>query len=118
MKKELSVENIISLIRESQGIPSKIVITENTLVESELGITGDDGDELLQEVEKEFDLSFKGKDGSLREYFGLKENEYLFHSEGIDILGIFKELFGKNKETVKQFTVGELFQGALRAKNG
>lgn len=118
MKKELTLENLNSVIRELQGIPSKILIDENTLVENELGLTGDDGDEVLQEIEKVFELSFKGKDGSLREFFGLKDNEYLFHSEGFDILGVFKKLFGINNESIKPFIVGELFKGALRAKNG
>lgn len=118
MKKELTLENLICLIREFHGIPSKTVITENTLIENDLGITGDDGDDLLEEIEKTFDLSFIGQDGTLREFFDLNENEYLFHSEGFDILGIFRSLFGKNKETVKPFNVGELYRGACRAKNG
>jgi hypothetical protein len=113
----LTLENLISLIREFHRIPNKTEISENTLLEDGLGITGDDGCELLEEIEKTFSLSFTGKDGSLREAFDLEENQFLFHGEGIDLFGIFSFIFGRKPENVKPITVGDLLTASLKVKN-
>ena len=113
----LNIENLISLIREFHAIPDKTEISEITLLEDDLGITGDDGCELLEEVEKTFNLSFTGKDGSLREFFDLEENQFLFHGEGVDLFGIFSFIFGRETENVKPITVGDLLAGSLKAKS-
>lgn len=118
MTKELTLENLISLIKKFHGISDKKLINENTLIEDELGITGDDGCELLEEIETQFKLSFTGKDGSFRALFELEENQYLFHSEGFNPMGIFPCIFGRKTENVKPISVGELYSGALMAKSG
>lgn len=113
----LNLENLIALIREFHCIPDKTEISETTLLENDLGITGDDGCDLLEEIEKTYKLSFTGKDGSLREFFDLEENQFLFHSEGLDLFGIFSFIFGREPENVKPITVGDLLAGSLKAKN-
>jgi hypothetical protein len=113
----LNLENLISLIREFHCIPDKTEINETTLLEDDLGITGDDGCELLEEIEKAFSLSFTGKDGSLRKFFDLEENQFLFHGEGVDLFGIFSFIFGKKPENVKPISVGDLLAGSIKAKN-
>lgn len=116
MKKELTLKNLIALIRELHRISDKKAINESTLIEEELGITGDDGCELLEEIESNFDLSFSGKDSSLREFFDLEDNQYLFHSEGFSLTGIFQFILGGKSENVKRITVGDLYSGATKAK--
>ena len=111
------LSDVISFIRENQGIGSSREISESTLLESDLGITGDDGCELLEDLEKRFDISFVGSDGSLRAAFGLGNNEYLFHSEGFDVLGIMAFLFGRTHTRVRALSVGELHRAMVSIKN-
>lgn len=95
-------DEVVRALRASQAIPGHVMITGATLLEDELGITGDDGCELLQEMESVFKVSFAGADGSLREAFGLDGDQFLFHGEGWKLLALFR------KENVKPLSVGEL----------
>jgi hypothetical protein len=115
---ELTLENLIAVIRECQGFSTKDRITEQSDLEKDLGITGDDGGELLEEVEKYFSISFRGTDGTIREIFGLAPNEFLFHSEcSINFFSLISSLWRKDIEKVKSITVGQLYDAAHRAKN-
>ena len=96
-----SLDDLVTCIRDHQRIRKSREITSTTRLEADLGITGDDGCELLEEVERRFCVSFVGKDGSLRDAFQLEKDQYLFHSEG------FPSFLNEN---VKPLTVGELFQ--------
>ena len=116
MNREVSVEptlqQVIDFVRKFSG-DVKSVITEGTRLEADLGITGDDGVELLEEAEKRFEVSFVTKERSFRETFGLGENEYLFNSEGIDWLGVRRLVGWIRKEprcVVRDLTVGELWR--------
>lgn len=97
-------------LRNFACISSKKQITAMTRFENDLGITGDDGDDLLIATEKRFEVKLS------RETFNLRPNEYLFNSEGLDFLGLFKGLLGA-KETVREFTVGELYDAVCRGVN-
>lgn len=61
MNREVSVEptlqQVIDFVREISG-DVKSVISEETRLEADLGIAGDDGVELLEEAEKRFGVSF------------------------------------------------------------
>nr|WP_237449371.1 DUF1493 family protein [Pantoea sp. Taur] len=81
------MEEVIEFVREFSG-DHKSVITEHTRQDADLGITGDDGVELLEDAEKKFGVSFVTEERSFQETFGLGDNEYLFNSEGLDLLGI------------------------------
>jgi acyl carrier protein len=116
MSLEVTLENLISIIRECQGFSEKDRITEASLLEKDLGISGDDGSELLEAIEKQFDISFAGSDGSLRDAFGLSEGQYLFHSEGMNLFWLIASLFGRGSENVKSITVGELYLAARHAQ--
>ncbi|MBK0124352.1 DUF1493 family protein [Pantoea sp. S61] len=48
-----TLEQVIEFVREYSG-DLKSVMTEHTRLEADLGITGDDGVELLEEAEKRF----------------------------------------------------------------
>lgn len=104
-----TIDNLITFIREHQRIPARINITPATRLEDNLGITGDDGSELLEALEKQFDVSFKGADGTLRTTFGLEEDEHLFHSEGIGFFNFIARLFARDLEKVRPLTVKRLF---------
>lgn len=95
-------DDVVRALRASQGIRDKVMITGATLLEDELGITGDDGCDLLEDLEQAFDMSFSDADGSLRAAFGLADDQFLFHGEGWNLLGLFRE------ENVKPLSVGEL----------
>lgn len=110
-----TLDDLISLIRKHQGISPKKEITENTLVEDDLGITGDDGCELLEAIEKKFDISFAGPNSSLRDAFGLSEGQFLFHSEGMCLFWLIASLVGRDPENVKAITVGDLFRAMSKA---
>ncbi|OBV39400.1 hypothetical protein [Janthinobacterium psychrotolerans] len=97
-------DDVVRAIRASQSIPGHVMITGATLLEDELGITGDDGCDLLADLERSFAISFAGSDGSLREAFGLDQDQFLFHGEGWNPLALFR------KENVKPLTVGQLHQ--------
>jgi len=114
----VTLEEVIACIRESQGIKEARSITDTTLLERDLGITGDDGIELLEGLQKQFGVSFSGSDGTLREAFGLKKDEYLFHSEGFSLLLMIANFFGCPIEKVKPISVGQLHRVILkRTKN-
>jgi len=90
---------VAAAVRASQGIPAGQCIDAATLLEDDLGITGDDGCALLEELESTFGIAFAGADGTLRAAFCLAPDEYLFHGEGW-------RLFRKDK--VRPLTMDEL----------
>jgi acyl carrier protein len=109
---KLGLEEVLEFVREYSG-DHKSVITEHTLLEADLGITGDDGVELLVEAEKKFGVSFVTEERSFQETFRLGDNEYLFNSEGLDLLGIGRLVSWLKKEqrpVVRDLSVGELWR--------
>lgn len=102
-----TLDDVITFIRADQYIGEGTPITATTLLEADLGITGDDGSELLEGLQKHFAISFAGP-GGLREAFGLQPGEYLFHSEGLGFFRWLAGCFGKDIENVKPLSVGEL----------
>ena len=116
---EPSMADVIAFVSEFAGCKRE-TINENTWLEKDLGITGDDGVELLEEAEKVFDVSFSTEEAGFRRTFSLKENEYLFHSEGIDFLGIiylFRRLRGIPAPVVRDLSVGQLHSVLVEALN-
>lgn len=116
---EPSMADVIAFVREFAGCKRE-TINENTWLEKDLGITGDDGVELLEEAEKIFDVSFSTEEEDFRKTFSLKENEYLFHSEGIDFLGIVylcRRLRGIPAPVIRDLSVGQLHRVLVEARN-
>ena len=99
-------------IREFSGHSSRQVITLDTQFERDLGITGDDGDDLLVATEKRFGVQLMTEKRTLRETFSMAPNEYLFHSEGFGCNPFyFLWPFGEPETVViRAFTVGELYR--------
>ncbi|WP_058187953.1 DUF1493 family protein [Terracidiphilus gabretensis] len=104
-----SFEQLAECIRRECGLRKDKHIDPDTQFERDLGITGDDGGELLEAVEKQYQVEFT------HESFGLEFNEYLFNSEGFDAFPVFiQSLFGKPIPEVRSFTVGELHKAVLK----
>jgi hypothetical protein len=113
-----TLPDVISFIREYAGL-RKQPIDENSYIENDLHIAGDDGVELLQEAEKVFGVCFETDEHNLRTLFSMKDNEYLFTAEGLDLFGIsrfFAWLRGIPEPTIRDLTVGELHQVLVKLR--
>lgn len=117
MRQTLTPDSLIALIREHQRVAPKLEIGENSLLEKDLGITGDDGCELLEAIQEKFEISFLGQDGTIKDAFNLKDGQYLFHSEGMGLFWLIARLFDRDLENVKPITVGELYRAACKAND-
>lgn len=108
--RDFSFENFVDFLNDNYNSSDKLSLTRETLVEKDLGITGDDGDEFLLAIEDEFGIDFRDETGSIRKAFDLKENEYLFHSED-------SGLFSFKKENIIPLTVGQLYDAVVKLSN-
>jgi len=71
---------------------------------------------VLQEVSRHFDVPLAAENDGYRTTFGLQPDQYLFHSEGLDLLGtgaFIRRLRGEAPATVRDLTVGELHKAIL-----
>lgn len=118
---QINFQDVQNFLYEFTGISrSNVLITPGTLLEDDLHITGDDGAQLLEMAEQHFDVTLSEPDDGIRGTFNLKENEYLFHSEGFDPIGLswlIDRIRGKPKPVVKSLSAGEFHAALLRAKN-
>jgi len=97
----LSFEEFAGFIRQWGRISPKKRIAPETDFEGDLGVSGDDGLDLLEAVEKRFGVSLS------RESFNLAPDEFLFHGEGLwPDLGT---LFGGPTLFVVGLTAGTLY---------
>lgn len=112
MQKPPTFDEFANFIREFSGDFADQAITPETQFERDLGITGDDGNDLLVATEKRFHIQLVTEERSLRETFNMAPNEYLFHGEGIGCnFLVFLWPFGKPETIViREFTVGELYE--------
>jgi hypothetical protein len=105
-------------VRDFTGVSSKKLITTDTRLEGDLGVTGDDGDELLEKASAHFGVQLAHPVHGYRQTFGLGVNECLFHSEGFDLFGIWA-LLGRLRNrplpAIRDLTVGELYSAILRS---
>ena len=115
-----SFAEVEAFVRSFGAIPETQFIAPDTCIEEDLGITGDDGDELLRDAAKHFNVILLEQNTGYRDTFGLGPNEFLFHSEGVDFLGI-STLIGWArsipKPVVVDLTVGELHEAICRRRD-
>ena len=106
-----TIEQFTSWLRPTLSLTNKTRVTADTRLEDDLGVTGDDGVDLLLAVEKKYGISLE----PLRQTFNMQPNEYLFHGEGfgIDFLALFR-LRDEPKPVVRVFRVGELYDAVCR----
>jgi len=114
---ELTFDEFSDFIREELQVPDRRQISPETQFERDLGVTGDDGSDLLEATEKRFGVTLVSEEKGLRETFNLGPNQYLFHSEGWELFPFrLTSLFNDTQETVREFTVGELFAAVRKAR--
>jgi acyl carrier protein len=103
----VSFDEVADLVADFSGA-ARSRITPSSRVESDLGITGDDGVELLQALAARFGTNFNRPDHSGR---------YLFGSEGHALLtnGV-RYLLGRPKSKVIPITVGDLHLAVVRGQ--
>jgi acyl carrier protein len=113
---------VADFVRDWARISAKKQITPATQFERDLGITGDDGAELLEAAEKRFNVSLTDGENGYRTIFKLGPNEFLFNSEGFslgfaggDIITLFSN--PNPIQTVRSFTVGELYGAIQQARS-
>ena len=113
-----ALEEVIALVRRISG-DHKTPINAGTRLEEDLHIAGDDGVELLEAAEQAFGVSFFDDDVDFMELFELKENEYLFTTEGLDLLGLGRFCRWLRNEPEPVFTdlsVGKLHRVVVACK--
>jgi acyl carrier protein len=114
---ELTFDEFANFIREYWHVSDRKEISPETQFERDLGLTGDDGNDLLEATEKRFGVTLASEEIGVRETFNLGPNEYLFHAEGWDPFPFsFTSLFDAVEPTVREFTVGALFEAVRKAK--
>lgn len=116
-KHDLTFDEFAAWLREYWDVPPRKEILPETQFEHDLGLTGDDGVDLLEATEKRFEVRLGDEETGVREIFNLQPNEYLFNSEGWgpsprEIIS----LFSRGATVVRKFTVGELFDAVRRRK--
>jgi hypothetical protein len=104
---------LADFVREWAAIPTRKPIVPETLFEDDLGITGDDGGELLEAAGKHFGVCLSSPEEGYRRTFDLAPHEFLFHSEGpvwglSDITGVFRP--SAIPASIRAFSVGDLFE--------
>lgn len=113
-----SFADVADFVRRFTGLGSATDITPATRLDADLGVTGLDGDHLLEQAQHHFTSRLSGPDGYITT-FGLAPHEYLFHSEGLDLLGLgalTDRLLGRPKPVVRDLTVGELHDAICRQR--
>jgi acyl carrier protein len=114
---ELSFPEFAEFVRQWAGISRKKQIRPETAFEEDLGITGDDGCELLEAVEKHFDVKLASEEDGYRKTFNLSPHQFLFHSEGFSLVSSeVLTIFGA--PVVVRFTVGSLYHAVREASKG
>ena len=78
----LSFEDFADFIRSQCGISQKKKITPESKFEDDLGVTGDDGVDLLRATEERFGVRLLDAGHGYRRTFDLGPDEFLFNSEG------------------------------------
>ncbi len=106
-----SFEEVAEVIRHTALLPPDREIARSTRLEDDLGITGDDGGDLISVVSVRFAVELT------RSAFGLSASEYLFHNEGIDPFGLvaFVLRLSGREYRVRPLTAGDLHRAIANA---
>lgn len=104
---QVSFDEVADLVAQFSGA-DRPRIAPSTRVESDLGITGGDGDELLQKRSARFGTDFSRPN---------HEGRFLFGSEGTAFpVQHIRRLFGHSRPTVVPITVGDLHLAVVRGR--
>ncbi len=117
MHKVPTLQDIERFVRDFAGLGAGQSVTPQTRLDADLGITGDDGDDLLKAAAEHFGAKLADPIHGYRETFSLAENEYLFHAEGFDLLGVsvlVRAVSNKPKPRIRDLTLAELHDAIIR----
>lgn len=109
-----TLHDVIDFVRKFTG-EYRAPIDGNTWLEADLGISGDDGVDFLVEVAQAFGVVLHTEEEGYRLTFNLQENEYIFTSEGVDLLGVSRLinwLRGIPRPVIRDLSVGHALQSA------
>ncbi len=112
-----SLFQVIEFVRDFIG-DRRTPINEDTYLEADLDVTGDDGSELLEEIAQHFGVILCTETDGYRTTFGLQENEYLFESECFDFFGINRLsdwLRGVPRPIIRDLSIGQLHRALVDA---
>jgi acyl carrier protein len=118
MPHEPTTEEVAEFVRRFAGISSDRSIGADTKIDDDLDLTGMDGIALLQAIEEHFGVVLMTDENGVRDAFDLGPNEYLFGSEGLDLLGVSKLIRlvkGEPDPIVRDLTIEELRRAIRRA---
>lgn len=114
-----TIHDIERFVRTFAGLGAGQSVTPQTRLDADLGITGEDGDDLLRAVAEHFGAKLADPIHGYRETFSLEQNEYLFHAEGFDLLGVLhllRSVLNWPTPKVRDLTVGELHDAIIRTR--
>lgn len=109
----LSFDEFAEFIRQWARISRKKKIAPETEFEDGLGISGDDGCDLLKATEKRFKVALSSEEHGYRKTFNLGPDEFLFHAEGFG--PDLRTFLGRPVPAVVTFTVGALYDAVQEA---
>jgi len=116
-----SLPDVIAFVREHHGISDRVPIDAETRLDADLGITGDDGDDLLRDVATHYQVTLCNETSGYRDTFELGADEYLFNSEGGSLFGIgpligwiFRGFRERPPAVVVDLTLGRLHSVVVR----
>jgi len=113
-----SFEEVVAFVREFTGVRSHQAITGETRLEADLGVTGDDGKDLLCAAVERFRVDLASPENGIAQTLQLGPDEYFFGPEGFDLPGIsvlVRWLRGEPRPVYRDLTVGELHEAILKA---
>ncbi len=116
-----TLEDVADFIRQFAGLKPSRHLPPSTRLDADLGITGDDGQELLEMAAKRFHAKLASDKDGYRSTFSLGPNEYLFHSEGIDLLGLnalIRWIMRAPRPIVRDLTISDLHSAILQTRVG
>lgn len=103
-----SFEEFVEVVRQCARLKRDQRIDPEMQFERDLGMTLDDGTELLEDLERHYGIEF-GADS-----FDLKENECLFHSDDPDAYPVVQTIFADSRTEVRPLTAGQLCRAVLK----
>jgi hypothetical protein len=109
-----TIEDVIAFVRQFQRVPDRVPIFASTRLDADLGITGLDGEDLLEEAATHFRVQLASPVDGYRTTFSLGPNEYLFGSEGVSfgLFGFLSRMIQDLREIpdpiVRDLTVAQL----------
>lgn len=114
------LNEVVNFVREFTGVRSHRHVSAETWFEADLGITGGDGDFLLQAAMQRFRVDLASSTHGIARTLNLGPNEYLFGPEGFDPIGdcvwtLIRWIRRSPKPVYRDVTVGELRDAIGRA---